>query len=126
MDLAKMTGHWLGEAKASERPFKPLVESSSLSALNVTLPNSMPIGMLLLLINPAKYMLPIGKTVFEKFNRNPETQFAYRSWYYGEILKVWKAFLPLFSVFLHHPLPSRSMRRILRAPVGCSSGGRAL
>jgi len=33
MYLAKMTGHWLGEAKTLRGPFKPLVESSNLSAL---------------------------------------------------------------------------------------------
>jgi hypothetical protein len=33
MYLAKMTGHWLGEEKTLRGPFKPLVESSSLSAL---------------------------------------------------------------------------------------------
>jgi hypothetical protein len=33
MYLAKMTGLWLGEAKTLRGPFKPLVESSNLSAL---------------------------------------------------------------------------------------------
>ena len=33
MDSAKRAGHWLGEVVARVCPFKPLVESSSLSAL---------------------------------------------------------------------------------------------
>jgi hypothetical protein len=33
MDSAKMAGHWLEEAKEPVCAFKPLVESSSLSAL---------------------------------------------------------------------------------------------
>ena len=33
MDLAKSTGHWMGEALFRNRPFKPLVERSSRSTL---------------------------------------------------------------------------------------------